>query len=232
MNWSVNIPQPSACAFAATISVSAIRKVFISSSPCWRQQIAGLSRLPQVVIADVTRPDIIEKILEHVARQQAPPDFSAISSVATVHWNSATSGVSRVVSKISDFRTNHRACARAATPTISRSRRSISPTNSIIASASLRSHAIRSPIHQQVVYASYPRIQCADRKPPASLVFVRLPSPGNPPRPSRMHAERLDGDRQAMALRLLNPSARSYCLTTPVGAPSMQPPSRLHASAP
>ena len=37
------------------------------------------------VIADVTRPDIIERILEHVARQQAPPEFSAISSVATVH---------------------------------------------------------------------------------------------------------------------------------------------------
>jgi len=37
------------------------------------------------VIADVTRPDIIEKILEHVARQQAPPEFSAISGMATVH---------------------------------------------------------------------------------------------------------------------------------------------------
>jgi len=37
------------------------------------------------VIADVTRPDIIHKILEHVARQQAPPEFSAISSMATVH---------------------------------------------------------------------------------------------------------------------------------------------------
>jgi len=37
------------------------------------------------VIADVTRPDIIEKILEHVARQQAPPEFSTISSMATVH---------------------------------------------------------------------------------------------------------------------------------------------------
>jgi len=37
------------------------------------------------VIADVTRPDIIQKILEHVARQQAPPEFSAISSIPTVH---------------------------------------------------------------------------------------------------------------------------------------------------
>jgi hypothetical protein len=37
------------------------------------------------VIADVTRPDIIEKILEHIARQQAPPEFSAIGSMATVH---------------------------------------------------------------------------------------------------------------------------------------------------
>jgi len=37
------------------------------------------------VIADVTRPDIIEKILEHVARQQAPPEFSAISRMTTVH---------------------------------------------------------------------------------------------------------------------------------------------------
>jgi uncharacterized protein with PIN domain len=36
------------------------------------------------VIADVTRPDIIGKILEHVARQQAPPEFSAISGMATV----------------------------------------------------------------------------------------------------------------------------------------------------
>jgi len=41
------------------------------------------------VIADVTRPDIIEKIrtavAPHVARQQAPPEFSAISGMATVH---------------------------------------------------------------------------------------------------------------------------------------------------
>jgi hypothetical protein len=37
------------------------------------------------VIADVTRADIIEKIPEHVAPQQAPPEFSAISSMATVH---------------------------------------------------------------------------------------------------------------------------------------------------
>ena len=37
------------------------------------------------VIADVTRPDIIQRILEHVARQQAPPEFSVISSMTTVH---------------------------------------------------------------------------------------------------------------------------------------------------
>ena len=37
------------------------------------------------VIADVTPPDIIEKVLEHVARQQAPPEFGAISGMATVH---------------------------------------------------------------------------------------------------------------------------------------------------
>ena len=37
------------------------------------------------VIADVTRPDVIEKILEHVARQQAPPELSAISRMAAVH---------------------------------------------------------------------------------------------------------------------------------------------------
>ncbi len=37
------------------------------------------------VIADVTRPDVINKILEHVARQQAPPQLSAMSSMATVH---------------------------------------------------------------------------------------------------------------------------------------------------
>jgi hypothetical protein len=38
------------------------------------------------VIADVTRPDIIQKILEHVARQQAPPELSgAISSMTMVH---------------------------------------------------------------------------------------------------------------------------------------------------
>jgi hypothetical protein len=37
------------------------------------------------VIADVTRPDVIRKILEHVARQQAPPELSAISGMATVH---------------------------------------------------------------------------------------------------------------------------------------------------
>jgi hypothetical protein len=34
------------------------------------------------VIADVTRPDAIREILQHVARQQAPPGFSAISSMA------------------------------------------------------------------------------------------------------------------------------------------------------
>jgi hypothetical protein len=33
----------------------------------------------------VTRPDSIEKILEHVARQPAPPELSAISAMATVH---------------------------------------------------------------------------------------------------------------------------------------------------
>ena len=37
------------------------------------------------VIADVTRPDVINKILEHVARQQAPPELSAISRMTTVH---------------------------------------------------------------------------------------------------------------------------------------------------
>jgi hypothetical protein len=37
------------------------------------------------VIADVTRPDIIERILEHVARPQAPPELSAMSSMATVY---------------------------------------------------------------------------------------------------------------------------------------------------
>jgi hypothetical protein len=37
------------------------------------------------VIADVTRPDIIERILEHVARQQAPREIGPISSMATVH---------------------------------------------------------------------------------------------------------------------------------------------------
>ena len=37
------------------------------------------------VIADVTRPDIIQKILEHLARQQAPPEFGTISNMATVH---------------------------------------------------------------------------------------------------------------------------------------------------
>jgi ribosomal protein L34E len=36
-------------------------------------------------IADVTRPDIIQRMLEHIARQQAPPEFSTISSMATVH---------------------------------------------------------------------------------------------------------------------------------------------------
>ena len=37
------------------------------------------------VVADVIRPDIIQKVLEHVARQRAPPEFSAISGMATVH---------------------------------------------------------------------------------------------------------------------------------------------------
>jgi hypothetical protein len=41
------------------------------------------------VIADLTRPDIIERIrtavARHVALQQAPPECGAISSVATVH---------------------------------------------------------------------------------------------------------------------------------------------------
>jgi hypothetical protein len=37
------------------------------------------------VIADVTRPDVIQKILEHVARRQAPPELSAISSMTTIH---------------------------------------------------------------------------------------------------------------------------------------------------
>jgi hypothetical protein len=33
----------------------------------------------------VTRPDVIKKILQHVARQQARPESSAISTMATVH---------------------------------------------------------------------------------------------------------------------------------------------------
>jgi len=41
------------------------------------------------VIADVARPDIIERIrtavARHVARQQAPPECSAISRMTTVH---------------------------------------------------------------------------------------------------------------------------------------------------
>jgi hypothetical protein len=37
------------------------------------------------VIADVTRSDIIQKIVEHVARQRAPPEFSAKSSMPTIH---------------------------------------------------------------------------------------------------------------------------------------------------
>jgi hypothetical protein len=50
------------------------------------------------VIADVTRPDVIDSILEHVARQQAPPQSSTISSMTTVHCSSATAGTSRLVS--------------------------------------------------------------------------------------------------------------------------------------
>jgi hypothetical protein len=41
------------------------------------------------VIADDTRPDVIQRIstavARHAARQQAPPEFSAISGMATVH---------------------------------------------------------------------------------------------------------------------------------------------------
>jgi hypothetical protein len=39
-----------------------------------------------------------EKILEHAARQQAPPEFSAISRMVTVHGQSATPGLTRLVS--------------------------------------------------------------------------------------------------------------------------------------
>ena len=41
------------------------------------------------VIADVTRPDVMNEIrtavARHVARQQASPEFSTISGMATVH---------------------------------------------------------------------------------------------------------------------------------------------------
>ncbi len=37
------------------------------------------------VIADVTPTDIIHRISEHVARQQAPPEFGATSDMATLH---------------------------------------------------------------------------------------------------------------------------------------------------
>jgi hypothetical protein len=37
------------------------------------------------MIADVTHPDLIQRILEHVAQQQAPPEVSAISHLPTVH---------------------------------------------------------------------------------------------------------------------------------------------------
>ena len=37
------------------------------------------------VIADVTRPDVIQRILEHVAKQQGPPDFSSNRPSLTIH---------------------------------------------------------------------------------------------------------------------------------------------------
>jgi hypothetical protein len=38
------------------------------------------------VTADVTRPDIIQRILEHVGRQQAPPDFCVTTGASpTLH---------------------------------------------------------------------------------------------------------------------------------------------------
>jgi hypothetical protein len=66
-------------------------------------------------------------------------------------------GTSRLVSQISDFRINHRACARAATPATSRSRHFTSQTNSKPVFVSLGSRAKLSLVHQQVVYAAYPQ---------------------------------------------------------------------------
>ena len=37
------------------------------------------------VIADVTRPDVIQRILAHVANQQGPPDCSPSRRSQTVH---------------------------------------------------------------------------------------------------------------------------------------------------
>ena len=37
------------------------------------------------VIADVTRPDVIQRILEHVAKQQGPPAFSVAMDSQTFH---------------------------------------------------------------------------------------------------------------------------------------------------
>ena len=37
------------------------------------------------VIADVTRPDVIQRILEHVAKQQGPPDLSPSRPSRTIH---------------------------------------------------------------------------------------------------------------------------------------------------
>jgi hypothetical protein len=37
------------------------------------------------VIADVTRPDVIQRILMHVARQQGPPAFSVPMDSQTIH---------------------------------------------------------------------------------------------------------------------------------------------------
>jgi len=37
------------------------------------------------VIADVTRPDVIQRILEQVAKKQGPPDLSPSGPSRTIH---------------------------------------------------------------------------------------------------------------------------------------------------
>lgn len=63
------------------------------------------------VIAEVTRPAVIQRMLRNVAGEQAPPELGPSRAWQTVHRRPTDHGVSRLALKDCKFRIAEAACA-------------------------------------------------------------------------------------------------------------------------